>query len=305
MAQELTPTAPSLTSVESDSSPRRVWPRRIGVVVGVVLLAAALAMIWSQRGDVAQAMQSIQHLPLGRLIATCGCILATVAANVMLSGVMFNLLMSRYGRISMWEMQALIASASLLNFVPLRPGLLSRVAYHRAYHGIAMRDSAKVIVQAVCVSSVCAGVLVAAILISLQFTIRVWPLALAPMVVFGIVAAIKGRLQLWAAAALVRYVELLVNAVRYSLAFALIGLPIEIDGALAFACVSTIATMVPFLSNGLGLREWAVGLVLPLLSPYPMALGIMADLVNRTAEIAVILPAGLAGLVHLAKRRRS
>ena len=102
-----------------------------------------------------------------------------------------------------------------------------------------------------------------------------------------------------------RLLELLLIAARYHAAFALIGSPIDTATATTLACVSMIASMVPFLSNGLGLREWAVGLLAPLLAACDMTQAMTADLVNRAAELIVVSIAGLAGLGWLMQHRRT
>jgi hypothetical protein len=66
--------------------------------------------------------------------------------------------------------------------------------------------------------------------------------------------------------------------------------------------------LVPIVGNGLGLREWAVGLAAPLLTPYVLGLGLAADLVNRATELVVILVLGLGGMAWLtwhARKQRS
>jgi hypothetical protein len=92
----------------------------------------------------------------------------------------------------------------------------------------------------------------------------------------------------------------IVWAVRYHAAFTLIGSPIPPATALAFACISMIASMVPLSSNGLGLREWAIGAAAPMLTAYQLELGLTAELVNRAAELAMVTVVGLAGAGYLA-----
>ena len=65
-----------------------------------------------------------------------------------------------------------------------------------------------------------------------------------------------------------------------------------------------IVTLVPFFSNGLGLREWAIGLAAPLLTVYQLEHGITAELVNRAGELIVVLIAGLVGIAYLTHLRR-
>jgi hypothetical protein len=71
-----------------------------------------------------------------------------------------------------------------------------------------------------------------------------------------------------------------------------------------FACISVIATLVPLVSNGLGLREWAVGLLAPALAFHHVDLGITADLVNRAAELLVVVVAGVPATLWLTHRAR-
>jgi hypothetical protein len=133
-----------------------------------------------------------------------------------------------------------------------------------------------------------------------------WAGALLPGAALAAVAAYPGhagarRLSL---AALVRYAELFVWAVRYHAAFALIGAPIGWGAALALACVGMAAMLVPLVGNGLGVREWAIGLVSSRIAGGVLELGLTADLVNRAAELAVITALGLAGAGWLTRRAR-
>jgi hypothetical protein len=113
------------------------------------------------------------------------------------------------------------------------------------------------------------------------------------------------RSRVWVVAGLIRYLEIMVWAVRYHAAFALLGSPIDANGALAFACVGSVSMLVPFVGNGLGLREWGIGLAAPLLTPYALELGLAAELVNRAAELVVILVLGLGGVAWVAAHARS
>ena len=289
-----TPTSPTAAN-------RLKW---IGMVIGVTLLIAAIAVTVSQRQTLMQARAAIQQMPAERLAMLAGLIVLTVIANVFLTGLMFSMLISRYGRVGRIEMQALIAASTLLNYLPVRAGMLGRVAYHRAYNDIPLRHSAKAIVQAVALSGISVACLGGAILLSRQSQVSLWSACAIPLAAAAACALVP-TLRIWMGAGIVRDVELLLNAVRYWAAFALIGSPIPAEGAIAFACLSALTTMVPFLSNGLGLREWAVGLALPLLTTYQMELGITADLVNRAAEMVVAIPLGVLGMSIVARLRRA
>ncbi len=230
-------------------------------------------------------------------------LIGAIVANVALTAMMFSVLISRYGRVGILEMQALIAGATLLNFLPLRPGLLGRVAYHRAANAIPAVDTARTIIQALILSASLGAylALVAAISAWLSLPLEVGVALPAPLL---LLASARAPWRILSLAALLRYLDLLVWAVRYWMVFDLIGASIDHRTALALACVSVIANLVPFVSNGLGLREWAVGLLGPFLRQYPVPLGLTAELVNRSAEIVVILILGLAGLAWLAHSSR-
>ncbi len=70
------------------------------------------------------------------------------------------------------------------------------------------------------------------------------------------------------------------------------------------ACVSMVAMLAPLTGNGLGVREWAIGLSARLLRKSDLVLGLTADLLNRAAELIMVLVLGLVGMGWLAWRVR-
>ncbi len=237
-------------------------------------------------------------LPLLVLLIVC------VLGNIALTALMFSVLMSRYGKVRLIEMQALIAAATLLNFLPLRPGLFGRIAYHKTINDIPPVDTAKTIGQAIALSVGVAGCLALCLVLAAQFQLTIWIVLALPFALLAL-STLVGSIRVWALAGLIRYVEVFLWAGRYYAAFALIDYTISIEAAMAFACISMIATLVPFFSNGLGLREWAIGLAAPLLTvAYQLEHGITAELVNRAGELIVVLIAGLAGIAYLTHLRR-
>ena len=289
--------ASNTTGATSLGRPR--WWRWVAVLLGMGLIAAAVIVVWREQDAVAMAIAAMRRpsLPYVALL------LGGVVANIVLTGLMFSLLMSRFGRVGVLEMQALIAAATLINFLPLRPGLFGRIAYHKAVNRILAIHSAKTIVQASILSASIVTYLGMVIAVSAALHISLFHGVLAPIPLLG-AGTLLPRLRIWLVAALLRYLEVFVWAARYYAAFALIGSPIGSTGALAFACISMMATMLPFVSNGLGLREWAIGLAAPFLTDYVLELGITAELVNRAAEIIIVVILGLAGIAWLGARRR-
>jgi hypothetical protein len=274
--------------------------RWIGLVVGAVLMAAAVATVVSRRDIIAMNLAAIRQPGAWEVFLLLG----TVIANVVLTGLMFSVLMSRYGRVGVVEMQALIAAAALANYLPLRPGLFGRVAYHKAFNKIPITATMTVTLTALGLSVAIGVYMAMALFAAGRASIPLWVVVGAPLPVLAAATALRAS-RIVGTAALIRYIEVLLLAVRYQAAFALIGAPIDPAMALAFACVSLVVTMIPLSGNGLGLREWAVGLASPMLTPYVLEVGMTADLVNRAAEAVVVVILGLSAFAWLAWHRRS
>ena len=113
--------------------------RWAGVVIATALLAAAIVVVVRQHDAIGQALDTMRQPAASNL----GLLLGSVLANLLLTGLLFTVLISRYGKVGRVEMQALIAAATLLNFLPLRPGLFGRIAYHRTFNAIPAAASVK------------------------------------------------------------------------------------------------------------------------------------------------------------------
>ncbi len=287
----------AITEAQAPRMPR--WLRWVATGLGLVLLAAAIITVARQHSTVTEAVAAMRHPSPG----TIAVLLGTVVVNIALTATMFSLLMSRHGHVGRLEMQALIAAASLLNYLPLRPGLFGRIAWHKRYNEIPAMISVRVALQAMALTAGVAGYAVLA-LASTRAGVPLWLAAAAPLpLLLGGLA--WPRTRFWSATALIRSMEITVFALRYHAAFTLLGLPVSAASALAFACISVAALLVPLIGNGLGIREWAVGLAAPLLTPYQLAQGLTADLVNRAAELVVVTCMGLSAMAWLAKKAKS
>jgi hypothetical protein len=278
----------------------------VGFTIGASLLCAALFTVLRQRHVFSEAWTSIHNLAPSTVVVNISMLFGSVILNTVLSGILFSVLISRKGRVGWIEMQAVIAAATLLNYVPFRPGLFGRVAYHKTVNNIALRDSAMVVVQAMALSAIAVCYLGSSVLANMYLGMDFRLLLVAPLPLLALGGPFStGGQRIALLAMLVRYLEALVNAMRYRAAFVLIGSPIDARGAVAFACVSMATSMVPLLSNGLGMREWAVGILAPVLTASRMTLGIAADLLNRAAELVIVTILGLAGFALLARKRKS
>lgn len=275
------PTLQPLTvSDRSASDRRRIVLRRSAYVVGVLLLIGA---VWAAvRGlDGRGVVDVVSRAPVWLILA----VLLMPGLNWVITSAVFWRLTSRYGKVPFGEMYALLGSAWLLNHLPMRPGLIGRIAYHKAVHGIALRHSSVVLVQALGCAGVASGVLLVQLLAvfwgSRGSTETGQYKLLSP--VFWVVSAalVLAWLyaRLWAArrsadspryltvtaildATALRYADALVWSCRYAVAFAIAGEPLGLTGAVAVALASQAAMLLPV---QLGVREWVVGLTAAML----------------------------------------
>lgn len=274
---------------------RKGWVQALGVTLGLGLFAAAVVFILSAGDELEEAMASLRR-PSPLLLSLLG---LCVVGNLVLTATLFRLLLSRWGRVRFKEMHAIIAATTLLNYLPMRPGLYGRIAYHKHVHGIPIVRAAQTVIESLVLGAVVAGWFFLAIALDRFAGVSLWVTGTLPVPVLA-AGAIKRSWRLWALAGLVRYLDVLLWVGRYALAFALVGKPIPAAVAGVLACVSMLATLVPFLSNGLGVREWAIGFVTPIIDPGQLlGVAVTADLVNRAVEVLVILAAGALGMTYL------
>lgn len=278
--------------------------------IGILLLGAAVLVIVRNGDAVIESLNAARNAPAWMIA------LAVIAplANIVAVSLSFSVLTGRYGRVGIREMGALITSAWMLNMLPLRPGLVGRVGYHKAVNGIAVRDSVKVLVQAIACNGAAMVIALGCALLSARMGLGAWGLA-AFMVMPGVALGVIGGVMRvsgagadwrglasepwrWPLATALRYVDIIVWVGRYALAFAILGAPLTLTGATVTALASEAAMLSPV---QLGLREWVVGVTSAAFAGDPgvggeaavVARGLLADVLNRGIEIAVALPVGL------------
>ncbi len=284
--------------------------RFVGFFLGLLLLCAALYAAASQRGDALRAWNSVRSSsPL--LIALA---LVLPAVNILVTAMSFWVQMRRCGTIGPGEMTAAIGASWLLNYLPLRVGMFSRLAYHKTVNHIAVRDSVRAMFIGMGFG---AGAVL--VVLAIAATVRsdagpaAWSAALAAPAVLTLIATAAGARSGWSwlpAVFLFRYLDMLVWVARYWIVFRLVGEPIGIPQAAAVAAVCQLTLNIPLVGNGLGLREWAVGITASRLpvglfdstGKVAMSVGLAADLANRAAELIVAIPGGLACAAWLARK---
>lgn len=327
-------------------------------ILGCLLVAAAVWAITRNRQQLGHAWDAAGHAPL-LLIALC--LVLPIVNWACTAGTIWTLT-GRYGRVGIAEMLGLIGSAWLLNLLPLRLGMIGRIAYHRRFHGIKVRQCAMVLIHALLCSIVSLALLVwwlqfirgslaasapgqpppaphdllsVATLRTLALVCIPLPITLALFLLLRRLPAHQGSMARhawrWPAAILFRYADMLTWVVRYAVVFAVIGRPIPMMQAAVITVSAQAAMLTPV---QLGLREWAVGATAAYIGPdqpppehaaadpaEPSSTseppqtriatlidaatpGLMADVMMRAAELAIILPVGFASTWWLWRRMK-
>lgn len=296
--------------------------RAIGFVLGALLLAAALVALSGHRDELEHSWSAVQTASPWLILA----ILLLPLVNWAITSAIFWTLTRPFGRVGPWEMSALIGSAWLLNMLPFKPGLVGRIAYHKAISGIPVATSLLVTGTALLTG----GVGIAIVLgVQLAFDRELrsqvpWGVLFPVGAMVFMLALIPGFTLAWRnrrarrpglgmqtaalLAVVLRILDTGVWALRYSLAFKLIAHEQPVGVCVVVACVSQIAGQSPI---QFGLREWAVGVTSGVLRPAPGVLGTAAavpgltvDIICRASEICCALPVGIVSTLWVFRHLR-
>jgi hypothetical protein len=289
------PAAPPDPANPLDRGHRRLY-RRIGTVVGAALLVAAIVGVVRNEA-IGASLQAAWHSPHWDALAL---LVGAVLATQVLTSATFALLMRRHARIGFGEMNALVAVSTLANYVPMQAGSIGRLAYHRTVHGVPVRATLVAILQAMAATAVATCAVGAAALLGTAANAPWWAPAL--VTVLWLPLAIEPAWRTFALVMVVRTLEVLAWAVHAWAAFRLSGWDIAPQTAIGAALVASAANLVPFIGNGLGIREWAVALAAPVLGGYERDAGLAAELTGRAVDVAVAVPLGLASFAWLVRR---
>lgn len=278
-----------------DRGHRRLY-RRLGTVVGAALLVAAIVGVVRNEA-IGASLQAAWHSPHWDALAL---LVGAVLATQVLTSATFALLMRRHARIGFGEMNALVAASTLANYVPMQAGSIGRLAYHRTVHGVPVRATLVAILQAMAATAVATCAVGAAALLGTAADAPWWAPAL--VAVLWLPLTIEPAWRTFALVMVVRTLEVLAWAVHAWAAFRLSGWDIAPQTAIGAALVASAANLVPFIGNGLGIREWAVALAAPVLGGYERDAGLAAELTGRAVDVAVAVPLGLASFAWLVRR---
>lgn len=328
-----------IANVEREATePRRAGLRRRRVlravlyVVGLVLLAAAVWVVVDQRENMSRSVDALCGAPW----VTVALVLAAPAVHWLFSTLIFWVLLNRYGMVGRREMAALMAAGALLNQLPMRAGMLGRLAYHRLVNNISAIQVGRSVLDSIICSAAAFGV---SLLVVVAFIARGKDSAdhdgwAAPLIVsmlggVGLLSSLvvrratsgldgepAGHLWRYICGGSLRLLDGVAWAVRYWLVFGMLQTPISPTGAMAVAVVSQATGLLPV---PLGLREWAVGLtssVLPssgtgeaakgggVLGGVVRSGGLQADIFMRVTELVWTVPMGAVSFYWLWRRYR-
>lgn len=277
-----------------------LW-RVVGSLIGIVLLAAAIWLIAAHADEARQAWAALEQPSPTALTA----LLVVSVLLIPLSAAAQSLMLRRTSGVwvGMGEMSALVSVATLLNMLPMWPGAIGRIGYHKVVHGIPPMQAGVAVVSIRLIGLVMGAILLTVVWVWPAGAVAVWFAVLFGLMTVGVWPSM--RLVAWVI--IILWVELLCTAVRYAAAFSLLHVDLQSAGAAAMAGTGSLVSSVPFIGGGPGLREWAIGWMTDRISHLPDALvvGVMADLLVRIATLVVTLPLGLLAFRWLSRRLQS
>lgn len=290
-----------------DERPTRSRLRRAGFVLGIVLLCAAAVYVLADPDQIRAFASQVRHAPpWAAALVIFGPLLNWVFVSQCLWA-----LNRRHGQIQRREMLALVASAWLLNHLPMRPGLVGRIGYHAKVNQIRVRDSVEASIWSVMHAAI-ANAVALGLAILVDPTIGIGRLTLVLLLPVGVLILLSvlaetksDQLGLMMRGLMWRYADLLVWMLRYAAAFVILGVQITPVQIALITAVSQLAQVIPITGGGLGFREWGVGLTASLtrgVVDITMRTAVSADVLNRIAETIIVIPLGLICTGIVARR---
>lgn len=302
-------------------SPRRRLLRYLGFALALALLAGSIFFA-GREGDFS-ALKNAQPEWVAALLA------AMALSAVLVNGFLFWLVNKPYADpqrpVRLNDMHALIAASGLLNYTPVKAGLLGRVAYLKKRHGVGYKAS--LLIHTMVAGAMFAAYLAVVVITALRPRLdTLWWIALllampaAAAVGCALVqralprhqpgespehAADADALQhslpwtfahllLWIAVAMA---NVFFTGARWFFVGQIMDQPLPPRDALLMAVLHNLASVLP--ANGLGAREWLVGLLFGGTAPADF---MSLALVDRAAEAVILVPTGLLALVYLHRR---
>lgn len=296
--------------------------RRVaGLVIGLLLILAAGRAVLNNADVSNHARDVLRGASPGLLAAM---LLLPMVSWMLTSGVVFVLTRPR-ASVPLAEVTAAVGASWLLNYLPLSPGLVGRVAYFKATYKLPVRTSLRIIIETAAAGLVGGAVLLMELTLQARaglsgvILLGVWPIVLFLRIAAGR-AWVSPIVPVYAVAIAIKSLDTLVWAVRYGVVFTALGLPFSPLQCGIVAVVAQVSMLIPGLANGLGVREWVVGFVGASLPVWMIAhatstgpsigsitgsgrleTALAGDILMRITEVVGALVAGLIGAWFLAR----
>lgn len=302
----------SMLPIEQQGSLRG---RRAQWLVFLLTIVLLLGVVWklSAGGDWTTLAHSLAAASPIQLAALVACPVLNLVLTAATFWILTNDDRPESPRVSFAEMSGLIVAASVVNLLPIKAGVVGRIAYHKVWNGIPVRQSVRVVIIELLASAVACALLLG-VTVASEHAAGPGPMWLAaPLIMLaccGIVLRACRR-PAWRAVSAValQYADMLVWAWRYLACFAVMGRSLSSLQAAALTIVAQATSLLPLGGSSLGLREWAIGLVAPSLPKWAgdpaaasVAQSLSADLLNRAGELLAIVPLGLVAAAWVARR---
>jgi hypothetical protein len=282
---------------------RQVWKqvrRPLALAAGLVLLIAAV-LTAAKAADWSVIIQA----PVWTIPAMA----AALLANLVLTTALFWVITRSFDAqppVGVKRMFQLTCGSSLLNYLPLRPGLLGRAAYLKREHQLPIAQSMLILAVTMGVGAVVLGASSVAVLVggdrhgAMMAVFVLIALLLASPLAGPIAQRIMRRpmVMAWTWVPL-KVADMLVGGFKLWLAFRVCGVSVRFDQALAMRAAASMVDMLGLTPNGVGLREWVIGMLTSLTSLIEGPIGMTAALFERAVEAVVVTVMGLIGLVQL------
>ena len=295
-------------------APRKVAIQLVGFVIGLALLAWCIKVA-VQGGDWSRVL----HAPPLLVAGLIGCTLVSLFVN----GASFWLVIRPVQPLRLSDLMWINLVTGVLNYAPIRAGLIARVAYHMRCDGMSLFRIGAWLGSLAYTTLLTIGACV--------FTTIIWPtfdwvwiaLLLGQLVLGGVLIwAMMGQsivlkyargidrmlrdpVALWGAIAL-RLVDIAAFVGRMACAIAILGLPLGLTDTLLLGFAAIALTMNPL--GRFGFREMAVTFVASRLVSTEMS-GTQLDadmaqlaLVESAGEALVYIPLGLISLVWFKRK---
>jgi hypothetical protein len=270
--------------------------RRVAAsLVGAGLLLAAAIAIWMQRDALVESWVSIEDPPVWAILVLP---LSTIG-SLAIGTILLRSLLRDIPDLDQRDLAALVASSTLFNLLPLKVGLVGRAAWQRRHQQVPIGRSVLVAVQMAGLTAAAIVLAVAAIVLAGPSGIplpAIWASLAGGLLGLGLLPhrglgrgetlARFGALLGW------RVVDVAIWSVRFVAGFAVIGIAIDPGAALALACVAAATGLVPVVGTTLGVREWVVALVAPMLAGIAWDQALAAELLARGVEVATVAVVG-------------